>query len=40
MSCLPESLRQRRYYLPTEEGYEQELKKRLEQVFQWKKEKK
>ena len=40
MSCLPESLRQRRYYLPTEEGYEQELKKRLEQIFQWKKEKK
>ena len=40
MPCLPESLRNRRYYRPTEEGYEQELKKRLEQIGQWKKEKK
>lgn len=40
MPCLPESLRNRRYYRPTEEGYEQGLKKRLQQLFQWKKEKK
>ncbi|MBI4467064.1 MAG: replication-associated recombination protein A [Acidobacteria bacterium] len=37
MPCLPESLRNRRYYLPTEEGYEQTLKERLEQLLRWKK---
>jgi len=31
MTCLPESLKDRRYYLPTEEGAEGDLKKRLEQ---------
>jgi len=40
MPCLPESLRNRRYYRPTGEGYELELKKRLEQLAEWKKEKK
>ncbi len=40
MPCLPESLRNRRYYRPTAEGYELELKKRLEQLAEWKKEKK
>ena len=29
MPCLPESLRNRRYYLPTEEGFEQRLRERL-----------
>lgn len=30
MTCLPESLKDRRYYLPTEEGTEGVMKKRLE----------
>ncbi|HSC77944.1 MAG TPA: replication-associated recombination protein A [Candidatus Acidoferrales bacterium] len=29
MPCLPESLRNRRYYLPTEEGWEKTLKQRM-----------
>ncbi|MCI9143082.1 MAG: replication-associated recombination protein A [Lachnospiraceae bacterium] len=31
MTCLPESLKDRRYYLPTEEGAESVFKERLEQ---------
>ena len=31
MTCLPESLKDRRYYLPTEEGTEKIWKERLEQ---------
>lgn len=31
MTCLPESLKDRRYYLPTEEGAEKGFKERLEQ---------
>lgn len=31
MTCLPESLKDRRYYLPTEEGAEAVFKERLEQ---------
>lgn len=30
MTCLPESLKDRRYYLPTEEGAEGAFKNRLE----------
>ncbi len=33
MPCLPESLRNRRYYLPTEEGFEQRLRERLDALF-------
>jgi len=33
MPCLPESLRNRRYYLPTEEGHEKTLKDRLETLL-------
>ena len=32
MECLPESLKNRRYYLPTDEGLEKRLKERLEQI--------
>ncbi len=32
MPCLPESLRNRRYYLPTEEGWEKKLKQRVEEL--------
>jgi len=35
MSCLPESLKDRRYYLPTDEGVEKKLKERLEAIREW-----
>lgn len=38
MECLPESLRGRRYYLPTEEGAEARVKARKEQIEAWKRE--
>jgi putative ATPase len=30
MDCLPESLQGRRYYRPTERGFEKEIKRRLD----------
>lgn len=36
MECLPESLRGRRYYIPTEQGSETKVKDRLEQILRWK----
>ena len=39
MQCLPDSLKDRRYYLPTEQGKEKETKERLEEILRWKKEK-
>ncbi|MGE0445975.1 MAG: replication-associated recombination protein A, partial [Vicinamibacterales bacterium] len=30
MSCLPQSLEGRRYYRPTDRGFEKEIKRRLE----------
>ncbi|MBQ6645050.1 MAG: replication-associated recombination protein A, partial [Clostridia bacterium] len=36
MTCLPDSLVGTRYYLPTEEGKEKEVKRRLEEILQWK----
>jgi putative ATPase len=30
MTCLPESLKDRRYYRPTDRGFEKEIKRRLE----------
>lgn len=36
MECLPESLRGREYYRPTEEGLEGRYKTRLEQIKDWK----
>jgi putative ATPase len=30
MECLPESLRDRKYYTPTERGFEKEIKRRLD----------
>ena len=35
MQCMPDSLRDRRYYVPTEEGNEKAAKKRLEEVKAW-----
>ena len=37
MSCLPDSLKNRRYYHPTDEGFEKKLAERLEAIEQWKK---
>ena len=38
MSCLPDSMKGKEYYHPTEQGNEVHYKKRLEQIKQWKKE--
>ena len=40
MECLPESLRGKRYYNPTEQGLEKRFKERLEQIREWKKHRK
>jgi putative ATPase len=37
MECLPESLRERRYYEPTDEGFEKRLKARMEEIERVKK---
>ncbi len=37
MTCLPESLRDRRYYRPTDEGVEKRLKERLRAIEEWRK---
>ena len=36
MTCLPESLAGKRYYLPTDQGREKAIKERLEEVRSWK----
>lgn len=36
MTCLPESLRNRRYYLPTDQGFEQKLKERIQELLKLK----
>lgn len=36
MQCLPDSLKERCYYQPTEEGAERAIKKRLQEVRDWK----
>ncbi len=36
MECLPDSLRGKRYYLPTEQGNEARYKARLEEIRAWK----
>ena len=36
MQCLPDSLAGRRYYEPTEQGAEARVKKRLEEIMEWK----
>ena len=37
MQCLPDALKDRRYYDPTEEGREREVKEKLEEILRWKK---
>jgi putative ATPase len=36
MTCLPESLKDRRYYHPTDEGFEKQLREKLEAIEKWK----
>lgn len=36
MQCLPEALLGRRYYRPTEQGREKQVKERLEEILEWK----
>lgn len=36
MQCLPDSLAGRRYYQPTEQGKEKQVKDRLEEILRWK----
>lgn len=38
MQCLPDSLKGRRYYIPSDQGKESETKKKLERIRAWKKE--
>lgn len=38
MTCLPESLKEKSYYHPTEQGKEAKFKERLEQIEHWKQE--
>lgn len=35
MECLPESLKDRKYYIPTEEGQEKEARRKLEKIKEW-----
>jgi putative ATPase len=37
MSCLPENLKDRRYYRPGQEGFEKKLKEMLQSIQEWKK---
>ena len=36
MQCLPDSLRDRKFYVPTRQGQEARYKERLEQITAWK----
>ena len=36
MQCLPDALMGRRYYEPTEQGKEKQVKERLEEILRWK----
>src|SRR5947199_1746147 len=37
MQCLPDNLKDRRYYRPTDEGFERKLKEKLQAIEEWKK---
>jgi len=37
MQCLPDNLKDRRYYRPTDEGFEKKLKEKLQAIREWKK---
>ena len=37
MQCLPENLKDRHYYRPTEEGFEKRLKEKMKTIEEWRK---
>ena len=37
MQCMPDSLKDRKYYLPTDQGSEIRVKERMEQISEWRK---
>jgi putative ATPase len=37
MQCLPDNLKDRRYYRPTDQGFEKRLKEKLQAIEEWKK---
>ena len=37
MQCLPDNLKDRRYYQPTDEGFEKKLKEKMQTIEEWKK---
>jgi putative ATPase len=37
MQCLPENLQGRRYYRPTDEGFEKKLKEKMREIEEWRK---
>jgi putative ATPase len=37
MQCLPEGLKDRRYYRPTDQGFEKRLKEKMQAIEEWKK---
>jgi putative ATPase len=37
MQCLPDNLKDRRYYRPTEEGFEKRLKEKMQAIEEWRK---
>jgi putative ATPase len=37
MQCLPDNLKARRYYQPTDEGFEKKLKEKMQRMEEWKK---
>ncbi|WP_075719146.1 replication-associated recombination protein A [Roseburia sp. 499] len=39
MQCLPDALAERRYYRPTSQGAERQVKERLEEIREWKRKK-
>lgn len=39
MSCLPNAIKDKRFYHPTERGHEKRYKERLESILKWRKEK-
>ena len=36
MQCLPDALKDREYYIPTEQGLESKYKAKLQQIKEWK----
>lgn len=37
MQCLPDNLKDRKYYVPTDSGFEKDIQRRLEQITNLKK---